>query len=407
MRILLPLLALVFATAAPAQTISVGQTVAGELTGDDEREGEVAVDVWRFRAEAGGTYLVTLRSEDFDAYLRVGQRPDGDCSRCRLDDDSGGGLDSRVLFWTDEEGTYEIRARSLTGGTGRYTLALEDARDTDVDTVPGYGVPDTAMAGVYATDAPLVVPQDPDGEDPDVVQVVGALLPGVPVTGVLERGDARGDTGAYAEAWDYRGLAGETVTALLSSRDFDALLVLGRWNGAAWEELGMDDDNGAGTDSELVFTFDRDGTYAFQVTGFGAEAAGAYTLELRSDGGGYGPGAVDTTVSPSVPLAYGRTVRERLRGDEPTMDGRYYDLYRFHGRVGETVTLTLRSDDFDAWLFVASASTGEKLATDDDGAGGRDSRVTVTLPETGEYLLRATSFGPGERGDYTLLLERG
>lgn len=424
MRALFLLLTLLVAIASPAhaQTIRVGQTVTGELTADDEMDSdEVPVDVWRFRATAGGTYRVTLRSFDFDAFLEVGRRADGDCSSCQSDDDSGGGLNAQVVFPAPERGTYEIRARSLAGGEGRYELSLEDAGALLVDTLPVNGATDTAVAysadtvGVYPIDAPLVVPEigtpvggDSLGMDDDgitVVQVAGLLLPGMPVTGVLGPGDARGESGAYAEAWDYRGLAGETVTALLSSSDFDALLVVGRWSEGVWEELAMDDDNGAGTDSELVFTFDADGTYLFQATGFDPGATGSYTLELRSAGGS-GASPADTTVSPSVPLAYGQPVHDRLRGDEPTVDGRYVDLYRFHGRAGETVTLTLRSDDFDAYLFLAPASTGEKLASDDDGGGDRDSRITVTLPEAGEYLLRATSFVAGQRGSYTLLLER-
>ena len=75
------------------------------------------------------------------------------------------------------------------------------------------------------------------------------------------------------------------------------------------------------------------------------------------------------------------------------------------GGAGETVTVSLRSDDFDAYLFIALARTGEKVVTDDDGGSGTDSEVTFTLPESGEYLIRATSLMPNEEGAYVLTLD--
>ena len=57
----------------------------------------------------------------------------------------------------------------------------------------------------------------------------------------------------------------------------------------------------------------------------------------------------------------------------------------------------------DPYLYVYNATTGDSLAANDDIQSGviRDSRITITLP-AGSYLVRATTWGPSERGTYNL-----
>lgn len=101
----------------------------------------------------------------------------------------------------------------------------------------------------------------------------------------------------------------------------------------------------------------------------------------------------------------GQTISGALSASDPTLvDGSHYDLYRIAGVTGQAVTVTLRSSAFDAYLAVGRMSGGEfeSLVQDDDGAGGTDSRVTVTFPAADEYLIRANSLSAGETGDYTL-----
>jgi hypothetical protein len=44
------------------------------------------------------------------------------------------------------------------------------------------------------------------------------------------------------------------------------------------------------------------------------------------------------------------------------------------------------------------------IESNDDGAGGTDSRLELTLPDTGTYVIRANSLYGGSRGAYTLRL---
>jgi hypothetical protein len=90
-------------------------------------------------------------------------------------------------------------------------------------------------------------------------------------------------------------------------------------------------------------------------------------------------------------------------------DSSYYDMWSYTGRAGETIRVTLKSTDFDAYLSVGREDAGEfsELDSDDDGGGGTDSKVVVTLPEDGEYEVRVNTLSSGETGAYTVLVEQG
>ena len=82
-------------------------------------------------------------------------------------------------------------------------------------------------------------------------------------------------------------------------------------------------------------------------------------------------------------------------------NGSYYAPHTFDGRADEILTIDLISDEFDAYLILQSP-TGEMIAQDDDGAGGTNARIVMTLPITGSYTLLVNSYEPGETGAYRL-----
>ncbi len=113
-----------------------------------------------------------------------------------------------------------------------------------------------------------------------------------------------------------------------------------------------------------------------------------------------------------TPIRMGQTVTGRLTTESKKApeDQSFYDLYTYTGRRGERVRFTLRSKDFDAYLNVGRTDkTGgfESLDTDDDGGGGTDARVEMTLPADGAYAIRANTLNAGDSGEYTLQLEQG
>jgi hypothetical protein len=109
-------------------------------------------------------------------------------------------------------------------------------------------------------------------------------------------------------------------------------------------------------------------------------------------------------------LRLGREGSGALSDSDPTMDDdSHYDLWTFRGQSGQTIRVTLRSSEFDAYLSVGKMEGGEfsELETDDDGAGGTDSRIVMTLSESAEYAVRVNSLSEGETGDYTIMVEQG
>lgn len=252
--LLLGVLLAVSAVPAAAQgNIRPGQSVSGELSSEDPTlDDDTHYDVWRFRGQAGHVYAVTLRSDDFDAYLAVGSSAEAGCDDCETDDDGGGGTDSRVEFRAPSSGGYEIRANSLMDGeTGAYTLELEDLGEREAD-------------------------------GPDVEADVSAtpIQAGPAVRGELTEDDAQAEDDSYYDLYVYRGRAGEAITISLSSEDFDAYLAVGRLVDGEIEELESNDDGPAGTDSFIRITLPEDGEYLIRANSLSGGETGTYTLRL-------------------------------------------------------------------------------------------------------------------------------
>ena len=119
-----------------------------------------------------------------------------------------------------------------------------------------------------------------------------------------------------------------------------------------------------------------------------------------------------TAATAQTPIRMGQTVSGRLteQSMKAPEDQSFYDLYTYAGKRGERVRFTLRSKDFDAYLNLGrttdKAGGFESLDTDDDGGGGTDARVEITLPADGVYALRANTLNAGQSGAYTLQLEQ-
>lgn len=100
----------------------------------------------------------------------------------------------------------------------------------------------------------------------------------------------------------------------------------------------------------------------------------------------------------------GQTRRGRLEAGDWTMgDGTYADVWYVRGQVGQRITITLRSRDFDAYLQLLDAS-GARLADDDDSGGGQGAaRITFVLRSNERYQIVVNNFGDEpDAGVYTL-----
>lgn len=371
---LLLLAALAAGPAAAQDVIRPGQSVSGQLTAADPALDDGShYDVWRFAAQARHRYRVTLRSTDFDAYLSVGSDA-AECDDCETDDDGAGGTDALVEFTGRENGTYVIRANSLEGGrTGDYELTLEDEG---------------------------VVEEEHEGHE-DAAEMGTPITLGEPVTGTLARGDRKVDN-SYSDTWTYHGREGETIVVTLRSEDFDAYLTLGEFDGGECTDMDANDNGGGGTDSRITVELPSDGAFHIHVSAVGQGETGAYTLQVEQ--------VTDReSGAPAMPISPGETLDGRLsESDTQEADGSFREEWVFRGAAGETFVITQRSEDFDSFLQVGRMAGGEwdLLDSNDDGGGDSDAELTITLPESGEYVIRAGTYLADETGAYTLRLQR-
>lgn len=231
------------------------------------------------------------------------------------------------------------------------------------------------------------------------------IVPGELTRGSLSFSDPRLPDDSHYDEYVFAGRRGETVIVRLESRAFDSFLYLGvlRRGGVAggYQELARDDDGGGGTDARIELRLPEDGRYLIRASSLGRET-GAYTLTLtggrRDTGDGWGrPG--DPPSRRPIPgrsgdrIESGQPVEGVLSSSDPKLDnGAPFHIYRYTGRSGERLTITLRSTEFDANLVFGTPGgrhgIASALARDDDGAGGNDARIETVLPRDGEYAVR-------------------
>ncbi|HEV7590404.1 MAG TPA: pre-peptidase C-terminal domain-containing protein [Longimicrobium sp.] len=381
--------------------IAVGQTVTGRLVdGDFVRPDGSYADSYVYMGHAGERITATLRSSDFDSWLVVDDPHSATWQE--QDDDSGGGLDSELTVTLPRDGAYLIVANSVAAqATGSYSVTLRSA---------GRGAADPGSGGAGAR-----------GTLTDLGRMrLPRIAAGQSVSGQLSPSDfLRTDDNTYVDGYTYAGRAGERLTVTMRSGSFDSWLVFDDPNGPMREN---DDDSAGGNDARITVTLPHDGNYVI-VANSVARSSGAYTLSVQSSRGGgqpsddgdAGPGTgqgggtlADLGHMELPRIGRGQSVSGRLaqgdflRSDDNTLA----DGYFYNGRAGEQLTVVMRSSSFDSWLVIDDPN-GPMRETDDDGAGGNDARLTVTLPHDGRYLVVANAVRPGATGPYTLSVQGG
>ncbi len=102
--------------------LAVGATVNGTLAEGDELDFDGAyLDRYALAVQQGGTHEVTMRSTELDSFLWLVNPDSGDI--IAFDDDSGGGLDARIVHPLDR-GCYWVEATTFPGESGAYTLSV-------------------------------------------------------------------------------------------------------------------------------------------------------------------------------------------------------------------------------------------------------------------------------------------
>jgi murein DD-endopeptidase MepM/ murein hydrolase activator NlpD len=229
----------------------------------------------------------------------------------------------------------------------------------------------------------------------------GTLSGGQTLSGQLSSSDGNNPTRNSTYFDDYRltGLtAGQQVQLDLSSTAFDSYLQL--VNESTGQVIDSNDDYGGSTNSRLTFTPQTGVSYLARATSFNPSGIGAYSLKRNGAGS-----VVTITATPILgqnETGYG-TLSTSDRNN-PTRSGKYSDDFSLSGlTVGQQIQLDMGSMDFDSYLQLVNAGTGQVIdANDDRGDGTNNSRISF-IPQAGvSYLARATSYNSGAVGNYTL-----
>lgn len=392
----------------------------------------------RFPDIAGETLVVTTRSAVFDPdpqiYAPNGERVSADVRSLN------GGRSATLVFRAESAGDYYLRVAPTSDNTGGYAVTVAVARVAPIaigastpqqhmeaggldlwtfsgqvgdllrieahagGVIPAVSVnflPPTAAAGV-STDVSdngeslVRLPSDPKargvvlsllkrsgkyqvevsqpfGQEMDYTLHLakeGKVWPATQeISGKLVLGGS--------EYWAVEGKAGQIVRLAGLAESFDIHLELYNPRG---ERFDVNDDGDGNRNALLTDLLKESGRYLVRVSAFGDGGSGAYRLMRRPD--------------PTRPLPIGG----RIEGNLGTGSS---DVWSFRGKAGQTVILSVRSQDFDPHATVFGPDAIE-VASDTSNRDGADSLLTIHLPLDGVYSIWIAARGAG--GKYIIRL---
>ena len=328
-----------------SSSVNIASTTSGTLATTDPtnptRSGSFRDDYLLTGVTVGQQVQVNLNAS-FDTYLQLVNADTG--AVITYDDDSGEGFNSQLTFTVQAGIDYIVRATSYSSGvTGNYTLVTDYGSPTSGTPIGG----NQRFSGTLAT------------TDPANSLRSGSYYDGYYLTNLV---------------------AGQQVQVNLEST-FDTYLQL--VNADTGAVVAYDDDSGVGFNSQLTFTAQGGINYIVRATSYSAGVTGEYTLTTSS------PFSLNGTLDSTDPT-------------NPTRSGSLRDDYYLTNLVaGQQVQVNLNAS-FDTYLQVVNAATGAVITYDDDSGEGLNSQLTFTAQEGIDYILRATSYGSGVTGNYTL-----
>ncbi len=214
------------------------------------------------------------------------------------------------------------------------------------------------------------------------------------VMGRLAEGDTTLDSGEFFDVHSLEVQAGQPLTVDLYSADFDTFLTVISPTG---NPTRNDDHEGAKNHSKVDMVADATGTWQVVVTTYRTGEQGGYSMhvQLGPPSAGAPDGAVASTKGP------GTVSGQLLPGDVQLETGEFFDLEQVQLQAGQSLTVDLRSTEFDTYLTVIAPRGA--VTQNDDYEGSKDhSRIELVADESGLWGMGSTSYQPGESGTYQL-----
>jgi hypothetical protein len=333
--------------------------VQGELTDKDERDKPAPncyCKVYPFQMQAGKKYQIDLKSKEFDAFLRL-EDPSG--KEVASDDDSGGGLDSRIIYTAPATGGYKIVASTYRDNeTGKFTLTVVE------------------LGGAGAAGKALT------------------FLKGLAtvIDGQLTNADPTDDQGKHFKTFSFQAQAGNAYRFEMTGKDWlDPYVRIEDAGGKVVRE----EEFGDGKLSRVGFTAPQAGTFKVVVTTFKGGMAGGFTLT-----------ATEVVSGPATQITFKKGQSTTLQGNVANTDptdgqGKHFKAFSFQAQAGATYRFEMAGQGgLDPYARIEDA-TGRVIREEEFG-DGKVSRVSFTAPQAGTYKAIATTFKAGMTGGFTL-----
>lgn len=213
--------------------------------------------------------------------------------------------------------------------------------------------------------------------------------------------------GSYYRAFAFRGQADDTLTIALASIDFDAVLLLADSSGELLSEDGIDDNGGGNCNAHLNYVVPVDGHYLVLATSSYPGEVGEFQVSVSR--GARPPASTNECRGFFVTtgtLQRGDSVVGHLGPPEDSKFGQsYYQVWGLDVPQGQTVTVDLASDEFDARLTLYRGFR-TPVEGNDDGGGQCNARLVITGGSHPYRVLLHTG-KPDETGAFTLTMVDG
>jgi hypothetical protein len=109
--------------------------------------------------------------------------------------------------------------------------------------------------------------------------------------------------------------------------------------------------------------------------------------------------ATSTLTCPSNAVAASLTSDDCVASDNSS-----FDLWQFAGTAGDEVTIEMHATAFDTYAVLLNPAGVPVFDAEDLSSASTDSRMHLTLPESGTWTIVANSLFASQTGSYTISL---
>lgn len=222
---------------------------------------------------------------------------------------------------------------------------------------------------------------------------------GQTITGTLSASDSLYPDSTYYQVYQFLARPRVPITIDLTSDDFDPVLII---RGADLDRAIMNTHGGPGCGARVSRAFQSAGPYRILVNSSSSprRQTGKFSLSIAqgskpvqrgsaADDDCRRPAAAEVANDVHV-IEVGQSLQGRLTSHDVLLehDSTYAQPWLIHGVKGQTVTIDLESEAFDAYLFLRGPGiVGGRDFEDDDSGGHCNARLTATFPQTADYEI--------------------